>query len=175
MKKMIPVFALLTLVPGAVHAQAASASSMEAARNIWRVAHEYVAKSAEQMPAEKYSYKPIATVRSFADMLGHIAGSEFMFCAAVLGEPSRPENAIEKLKKDKDGLIASLKESAAYCERAYAQSDAVGAKKMKMFGDESSVLEVLILNGAHDYEHYGNLVTYLRMNGMVPPSSQPSR
>src|SRR4051812_31681533 len=154
MKSLMPVVALMLASP--VMAQTATpASSMGAAHNIWKVAHDNVMKSAEQVPEEKYSFKATPEVRSFGELFGHVAGSEFMFCAAALGEAPRPENAVEKLKHSKAELIAALKESAAYCERAYTQSDAAGSKAITMFGDPSSVLEVLVLNAAHDYEHYG--------------------
>jgi uncharacterized damage-inducible protein DinB len=174
MKKLLPLLAILVATPALAQTTASSpSSSMGAARNVWKPAHDYVLKSAQQMPEDKYGFKPTPAVRSFGELLGHVAGSEFMFCAAALGEAPRAENAVEKLKHTKAELIAALQESAAYCERAYTQADAAGAKKIKMFGDDSSVLEVLVLNAAHDYEHYGNIVTYLRINGMVPPSSQP--
>lgn len=176
MKKLLPFFALVLLATPAFAQNATDpATSMGAARNIWMMAHDNVVKSAEQMPEAKFTFKATPEVRSFGEIIGHVAGAEFMFCAAAMGEPARAENAIEKLKHTKADLIAALKESAAYCERAYAQGDAVGSKKMKMFGGDSSVLQVLILNGAHDYEHYGNIVTYLRLNKMVPPSSQPAK
>jgi uncharacterized damage-inducible protein DinB len=174
MKMYVPLVALFAAAPAFAQTAPASApaSSMAAARNVWKPAHDYVLKSAEQMPESKFSFKPTPEVRSFGEILGHVAGSEFMFCAAALGEAPRAENAVEKSKHTKAELIAALKESGEYCQRAYTQSDAAGGKAMKMFGDPSSVLEVLVLNASHDYEHYGNLVTYLRINGMVPPSSQ---
>jgi uncharacterized damage-inducible protein DinB len=179
MKTLIALSALLIATPGfAQQAPAPAADTnpgVTATRNIWRQAHNYVLRSAEQMPEDKYSYRPVETVRTFAELLGHVAGSEFMFCAAVLGDPPRAEDAIEKTAKTKAELVAALKESATYCAKAYAISDVDGAKSQRIFGQNMTGLAILTLNGAHTYEHYGNLVTYLRINGMVPPSSQPSR
>jgi uncharacterized damage-inducible protein DinB len=125
------------------------------------------------VPEEKYSYKPTPDVRSFGEMFGHVAGAESMFCAMALGEKPPAEDAVAV--KTKAGLIAALKQSAANCERAYGQSDAAVASNIDVFGAQRSRLYALMMNATHDGEHYGNLVTYLRMNGMVPPSSRPAR
>ena len=98
-----------------------------------------------------------------------------MFCSIALGEKPSAEDAVESRKLGKDALIAALKKSNEDCARAYAQDDAAAAGWVDLFGSQRSRLFTLIENAAHDNEHYGNLVTYLRMNGMVPPSSQPAR
>jgi hypothetical protein len=96
-----------------------------------------------------------------------------MFCAAALGEAPKAEDDIEKSVTNKAGLVAALKASTDYCKRAYALSDAQASGTMKLFGQENSKMFALMLNAAHDGEHYGNIVTYMRMKAMVPPSSQP--
>jgi uncharacterized damage-inducible protein DinB len=186
MKKLMPVVALLISTPLMAQAPKSKAAppppapqtvaanpGVTAARSVWREAHRNVARSAEQMPEAKFSYKPTPEVRSFGELVAHVAGAEFMFCAMALGEPQRAENAMDKVTT-KAGLVDALRQSAAYCERAYALTDVRAAKGIQMFGSPSTVMGALTTNAAHDYEHYGNIVTYLRMNGMVPPSSQPS-
>ena len=96
-----------------------------------------------------------------------------MFCAAALGEAPKAEDDIEKTVKTKAGLVAALKAAGEYCNRAYAMSDADATGGTKLFGQDNTKYFALMLNAAHVGEHYGNLVTYLRMKGMVPPSSQP--
>lgn len=145
--------------------------AVSAARTHWMTVHNYILRSAEQLPESLYSYKPTPEVRSFAEMFGHVAGSEFMFCAAVRGDGPKAEDEIESKVKDKAGLVKALKDAAAYCEPAYAISDAAGAQMVDLFGRRSK-LNTLIFNAVHDGEHYGNIITYLRMNGMTPPSSQ---
>jgi uncharacterized damage-inducible protein DinB len=178
MKKLILPVALLFAVPAfaqgtaAPAAPAAAYSAVGTTRNVWEGMASNVLKSAEQMPEADYSFKPVATVRSFGQVLGHVAGAERMFCAAVLGEPMKAEDDIEKTVTSKAGLVAALKESAAYCARAYAIPDAQAAGTVKFFGGDQSKMWILTLNAAHVGEHYGNLVTYLRVKGMVPPSSQ---
>jgi uncharacterized damage-inducible protein DinB len=139
---------------------------------VWKTMSGYVTQAAEDMPEAKYSYKPTPEVRSFGQIIGHVAGSQYMFCAAALGEAARAEDDIEKTKTTKADLVAAMKASNAYCEKAYAQADAAVQGQITMFGQKQTKMWALMLNASHDGEHYGNLVTYMRMNGMVPPSSK---
>lgn len=149
---------------------AAASAGVQANRGVWQTAHGFVLRAAEQVPESLYSFRPTATVRTLGQLIGHVADAEFYFCATALGEAPQ-NNEIEK-KTSKADLIAGLKAAAAYCERAYAQSDAAANAPIKMFGRDASRMFALSLNAAHDYEHYGNIVTYMRINGLVPPSSQ---
>lgn len=151
-------------------AAAAANTNVMASKRVYDIGHNYVLRAAEQMPESLYSFRPAATVRTFGQLVGHVADAEAMFCAMALGEA--PANTGYEQKTSKADLIAALKASAAVCERAYAQTDAAAAGAVKIFGRDSNRAFALQLNGAHDMEHYGNLVTYLRINGMVPPSSQ---
>ncbi|MCL6508532.1 MAG: DinB family protein [Bryobacteraceae bacterium] len=134
----------------------------------------YVLQSAAKMPEEHFAFAPVPEVRSFAAILGHIADAQYAFCSAVLGEKN-PAPGIEKTKTAKADLEAALKEAFAYCDRAYAISDAQAGETVKFFGAERTKLNVLSFNTAHTWEHYGNLVTYMRMKGIVPPSSERRR
>ena len=165
--------ALMFAVPAFAQAPAAPVTGVGTARGIWEMYSNYVLRSAEQMPEADYSFKPVATVRSFGQLIGHVAGSEMMFCAAALGEAPKSEDDIEKTVTTKAGLIAALKSSAQYCARAYALTDAQATGTTKLFGGDQSKMFALLLNAGHVGEHYGNVVTYLRVKGMVPPSSQP--
>jgi uncharacterized damage-inducible protein DinB len=82
-------------------------------------------------------------------------------------------DAIEKSTTTKAALLEALRKSNEYCARAYAQSDAEAQRATKFFGQDVTRLYVLGVNTVHDNEHYGNIVTYMRLKGMVPPSSQP--
>lgn len=150
--------------------QSAANTNVMANKSTWQIGHNYVLRSAEQMPESLYAFRPAATVRTFGQLVGHVADAEGMFCALALGEA--PANNEYEKKTSKADLVAALKASAAVCERAYAQTDAAVAAPIKMFGRDSNRAFALSLNAAHDMEHYGNLVTYIRINGLVPPSSQ---
>jgi uncharacterized damage-inducible protein DinB len=129
-------------------------------------------RSAEKMPEENYNFKPTEAVRSFGQILGHVADSQYMFCSIVLGEKN-PALKIEKTKTSKADLIASLKDAFTYCDKAYGDmTDASGSQTVKLFGGDMPKRDVLTVNNMHSVEHYGNLVTYLRLKNIVPPSSE---
>ena len=158
-------------IPTALAAQASP--GVAATREVWRQMTDYVTRAAEQMPDGDYAFRPVATVRTFGQMIAHVAGSQRYYCAAVLGDPAPDEDAIEKAATTKAAVVTALKASTTYCERAYALTDAQAASPARASG--GSKLSFLAQNATHDAEHYGNLVTYLRIKGMVPPSSQPRR
>ena len=80
---------------------------------------------------------------------------------------------VEKTKTSKADLVEAVKQAFAFCDQAFASmNDAKGAELVKFFGGQRSRLTVLDFNTSHDFEHYGNLVTYMWLKGMVPPSSQ---
>jgi uncharacterized damage-inducible protein DinB len=139
---------------------------------LWEPMVGYITSAAEELPESKYAYRPTAEVRSFGQLVGHVAGAQYVICAAALGDPPRNEDDIEKTRKTKAELVAALKASTQYCARAYGQTDTAAQQKTKLFGQERTRLYALGLNATHDGEHYGNIVTYLRLNGIVPPSSR---
>jgi len=132
-----------------------------------------VIAAAEKMPEESYSFKPTPDVRSFGQLVGHLADSQYFFCSSVAGE-SKPPGGFES-KTSKAELVAALKEAVAYCNKTYAgMTDAKGSEMMKMMNSDFAKLTVLSANTAHDYEHYGNMATYMRLKGIVPPTSEKS-
>ena len=129
--------------------------------------------TAEKMPESDYSFKPTETVRSFGQVLGHVADAQYLFCSAAMGE-TNPAPNIEKTKTSKADIIAALNAAFAYCGKAYdSMTDASGAQTVKLFGRDTPKLSVLTVNNMHNMEHYGNLVTYMRLKNIVPPSSDP--
>jgi len=116
----------------------------------------WVTKSAEMVPAEKYDYKPVDTVRSFGQIIAHVADSLNYFCAQAAGKKMTGDSA-EKGATDKATLLPKLKEAVDGCNTVYAS--------------DNGKIEPLLENIAHTNLHYGNLITYLRMMGMKPPSS----
>jgi uncharacterized damage-inducible protein DinB len=163
----ISVVALLFAAPAF-----AQSAGVDAARGNWQTISNYITRAAEQMTEADYAYKPVASVRSFGQLIGHIAGAQYMFCALITGDSARGEDDIEKSTTTKAGLIAALKGSNEYCGKAYGMSDAQAAGMMKLFGQDRSKMHALVMNATHIGEHYGNIVTYMRMKNMTPPSSQ---
>jgi len=132
----------------------------------------WIERAADKMPEEEYAFKPDPAVRSFGQILGHVADANYLFCSGVLGE-SNPAPGIEKTKSTKAELKAALHDAFAYCNRAYeALTDANANETVKAYGQERNKLGVLWFNASHNLEHYGNLVVYMRAKGIVPPSSE---
>jgi uncharacterized damage-inducible protein DinB len=128
--------------------------------------------SAEKMPEANYSYKPTDSVRSYGQIVGHVADAQYLFCSIALGEKG-PGLKIEQSKTSKADLIDALKTAIDYCNKAYdGMTDASGAQMVKLFGNDTPKLDVLTVNNMHNMEHYGNLVTYMRMKNIVPPTSE---
>ena len=133
-----------------------------------------VIAAAEKMPEESYSFRPTPDVRSFGQLVGHLADSQYFFCALAAGE-TKPAGGVEKSKAGKAELVAALKEAVAYCSKKYAaMTDSKGGEMVKLMNNDFARLTVLSGNTAHDYEHYGNMATYMRLKGIVPPTSEKS-
>lgn len=159
-----PVFGQTMPVP-------APRSNVEFARGAWREVQSYLLRSAESAPESLFAFKPSPDVRSFGETLDHVAASERGYCEMALGEkPSGGGSGTGA--RTKAEVIAALQRAYGTCERAYAQSDADAAQPA-YGGGRTSRLQILLTNAIHDNEHYGNIVTYLRLNRLVPPSSQP--
>src|SRR5262245_27844030 len=135
----------------------------------------YILAAAEKVPEELYAFKPTPEVRSMGQIFGHIADANFGICGTASGQKP-PMSDIEKTKTTKADLQAALAESFKFCDAAYAGlTDTSMSEVVKFFLPGSNTrLGVLSFNNAHAFEHYGNIVTYMRLKGMVPPSSAPS-
>ena len=104
-----------------------------------------------------------------------MAASQYFYCAAALGERNPGSEDLEKTRTTKAAITDALQQPFAHCDRADALTDARALAPVAMpgGGGTGTPLAVLVANAGHDSEHYGNLVTYLRLRGRVPPSSQP--
>ena len=175
MKRSVLLLAALA-VPGAVFAQAsqdAPANPITASeKGFYALVSGEVIAAAEKMPEENYSFKPTPEVRSFGQLVGHVADAQYGFCSTATGD-ANPNKAIEKTKTSKADLVAALKDAVGYCNKAFASmTDAQGSQAVKLMNYNVAKLTVLSVNTAHMDEHYGNMVTYLRLKGIVPPSSE---
>ncbi len=130
-----------------------------------------VLKAADKMPEENYGFKTTPDVRTYGQMVGHVADTNLAICGLVKGEQKKGTAGAMTSKAD---LVAALKASFDYCDGVYnSMTDATGAAKVKMFGRlEVTKLGALNFNTMHDDEMYGTMVAYLRIKGIVPPSSE---
>src|SRR5580658_5508533 len=125
-----------------------------------------IVKSAEAMPESKYSYRPTKDVRSFAEILNHVADISYILCSNVKGE-ANPIATTTKVSKAE--IMAYLKGSFDYCDGVYSRfTDAHLNDPADFFGFKTNKMFILTQVGNHDALHYGNLVTYLRLNGLEP-------
>ena len=148
-----------------------SRAAVAAARASWSSAHNYIVRSAEQMSDADFAFKPVATVRSFAQIVAHVADDEMGWCAQILGEPLK-QTQFEKTLTAKADVVKVIKDAGAYCEKAYGMTDAEASATTTIWGGQQPKIRGLMDNAAHDWEHYGNIVTYMRIKGLVPPSSR---
>ncbi len=145
-------------------------------QNAWNSAKRNIVESADQMPEANYAFKPVDGVRTFGQILAHVAGTNYVYCSAAKGEPTpHAEDEFEKAATTKVAIVKALADSVAYCDAVYAAAtDASNLEMVKSpFGNaQVPRLNPLLGNVGHNVEHYGNLVTYFRIKGMVPPSTK---
>ncbi len=133
-----------------------------------------IKRSIDKMPEDQFAFKPVDTVRSFGELASHVSEAQYAFCSAALGEKSPGVKV--PATGTKAELSAAFTAATEYCDKAYkALTDASAGEAAKLFGGDSTRGGVLQFNTAHLFEHYGNMVTYMRIKGVVPPSSEPRR
>ena len=169
------IYSLLIAIPALVLPLAAQNPLTASHKGLYMIAKTNAIKAAEKMPEENYAFRPTDSVRSFGQIVGHVADAQYLFCSAVMGEKN-PSPGIEKGKTSKADLVQALKDAVAYCDKAFdGMTDAHAGDAIKFFGRDTTKLAVLSFNSAHTMEHYGNFVTYMRIKNLVPPSSESQR
>ena len=125
-----------------------------------------ITNAADAMPESKYSYRPTKDVRSFGEIVTHLADISYILCSNAKGEAT-PATATAKGSKTE--IVAYLKGGFRYCDGVYSGfTDAHLNDPADFFGTKTNKMFILTQVGNHDALHYGNLVTYLRLNGLVP-------
>ena len=156
---------------------AAGANPVTAAlRDNWNGAKRNITESADLMPEANYSFKPVDAVRTFGQILAHLAGANYVICSAAKGEKSpHAEDAFEKTATTRAQIIKAVADSHAYCDGVFNSADdkKLGETiEMPFEMGKGARAKALVMNIGHVNEHYGNLVTYFRLKGIVPPSSR---
>lgn len=167
--------ALVCAVAAAAFAQTQSAPAnpiTASTKMMFQIVSGYVTRTADKVPDDLYAFKPTPEVRSLGQIIAHVAEGHYTICSAALGEKP-PVEGIEKSKTTKAEIVKALADSVAYCQKALGSlTDASAGEMLPFFGQKLARVSILDFNTAHDYEHYGNLVTYMRLKGIVPPSSE---
>jgi len=151
-------------------ATTAGAQAIATMQPLYEDVKQNVIKSAELMPEADYASKPTPAVRSFGQLVGHVANANFTICATAKGEKSPAVQDFEK-NTEKAALVKGLKDAFAYCDAVYKMADAALSGSAELFGMKMTRLAFAFMNVTHDNLHYGNMITYLRIKGLVPPSS----
>jgi len=137
-------------------------------RNAYNGGKNNITRAANKMPEEFYTLRPGAQieVRTYGQIVGHLANFNYLWC-------------FEKLTSKAD-LVKALNDAFSYCDRVYSSlTDSSGMEMIEVTNDAGRKVHLLrisrlIQNHVHNNEHYGNMVTYLRMKSIVPPSSEPT-
>ena len=147
---------------------------VESSKGFYSMVKQNILRSADKMPEDKYAFKPADSVRTYGQLLAHVADGQYEFCGAAASK--RDMKDVEHTAKTKAEIVSALKTAFAYCDAIYAgMTDAKALELMPGFGGQKITrLSMLDFNVAHTMEHYGNLVTYMRIEGIVPPSSDRS-
>lgn len=164
------------LLPAALLLPALLAGQKSPVADAFRTQEKNAAKNlvaaAEEMPADKYSFKPTPTQMSFADIMVHLSNGNDALCGSIGGEKAPSRTKIEATAS-KEALVARLKETFAFCDQAVAHLDdaKLGDTRMTFGRNDTQAGWILITTG--DWEdHYSQVANYLRINGLVPPTAK---
>ncbi len=175
MRLVIAFVLALSAAVGAPEARAQQADPLSAAfKSMYDGIKINVLEMADNMPEAKYGFHPTEGVRTFGEMLAHVGDRHYRYCAMAKGERSPiAEDELFKTKKTPADQKQALKDSYAYCDAAFgAMTDKRAMEPLSLFGQQTIIARALLQVIAHDNEEYGNLIPYLRMNGLVPPSTE---
>jgi DinB superfamily len=184
MKQILLVILAAALAPLALPAQqgpapaaAAEANPVSSAlRAIVARQSRVVVAGAEEMPADKYSYHPTPEQMTFGQLVAHMATSNFGLCSTISGVPA-PKQGDLKETDPKDTLVTALKASFDFCTRSLANlDDSKLGEQLPFFGGRTAPRATLMFVLASDFsDHYSAEASYLRLNGLLPPSAQPRK
>lgn len=164
--------ALVVLSCSSAAAAQTAADTRAGIKSTYDVVKGHLTKAAEQTAEAHFSFKPTPDVRSLGQLFGHVANANYMICALAAGEKSPATGNAEQLTAKAD-IQKALAGSFAYCDTVWSKIEGEkGSEAVEVFGMKHTRASALAFNAAHDWEHYGNIVTYLRLKGLVPPSSQ---
>lgn len=173
MRQPLYLTLLLAVVPAVMTAQAAPTTLTAEMTKDYQNVRDYVLAAASEVPESLYAFKPSPVVRTFAQQFAHIADDQYNLCGPAQGKSRGvPYRALENSLTTKSEIVAALRAGFAFCDSAYAAlTDADAATPVARW--QRTRFGMLNWNMWHTWEHYGNLVVYMRVNGLTPPSSMP--
>ena len=169
--------ALAAAQDSAATAAAAAAPVANPVATAFRADAQKVGKNlmaaADDMPADRYGFKPTAAQMSFADIMSHLAEGNDFLCGKI-GGMTAPTRAKLPAKADKAALVARLKETFAFCDQALAGlDDSKLGEQMKLFGPRAFTrAEAMFITTGDWADHYSQVAVYMRLNGLLPPTAK---
>lgn len=128
---------------------------------------------ADKMPEADYTFQPTKEVRTYGQLFGHVANSQFGTCAAVRGVPNPNQGNDNEKKATKAEFVKALADSFAFCDEAFKSlTDANALEFIRQGQNEVARAAALANLIAHSNEMYGTGVVYMRLKGLVPPSTE---
>jgi uncharacterized damage-inducible protein DinB len=165
------ILAVFSTAAGPAGAQGTDDATIASVKTTYEVVKGYITKAAAQVPEDTYKFQPTKEVRTMGQLFGHIANANGMICGTASGMKPASSGDAEKLAT-KAEIQKALADSFAACDHAFSMINPANANEpVKLFGMAHTRIGAMAFNNAHDFEHYGNIVTYMRINKMVPPSS----
>jgi len=173
------------------HVDAKETASLDSERErhalqvLAKLTEKVIVSAADAMPADKYGFAPadgeFTGVRTFGQMVKHLSATNYILAAAALGKEPPPDAGDElgpEAVRTKAEVLNYLTGSFAYLDKAIG---AVGQKNIPVRSSpisplkntEATRLALVVESLVHAFDHYGQMVEYLRMNGVVPPASRP--
>ncbi len=169
--------AIYLVVPVVAHAQTSTANPVTASvKEIYDRQADRIAKAADQMPGDKYSYHPTPEQWTFGKIIAHVAQSDFAVCAMISDTPV-PKDLKVSETDPKEKLVPAIKASFDFCSKALAKlQDSQLGDPITFFGGRKAPRARAALELVSDLvDHYSQVASYLRLNGMLPPSAQPAK
>ena len=132
-----------------------------------------ILKAADRMPADSYSYRPTPDIRTFARVVNHVTEAQLHSCGALNGAAPSSLPAVPAETADKAAIVAALNASFAECDKAFAALTETNLLEKVTLGPITRArISFAWGTVSHDNEQYATLALYLRLKGLVPPSSE---
>ncbi len=165
---VVLTFARLSTLAGAQGSPVA-----EAFRDYAKHSGDHLMAAADEMPADKYSYKPTPAQMTFGEIVAHLSEGNDYFCGEI-GGMKAPARAKVAATDGKDKLVAQLKETFAFCDQALASvDDSKLGEQLPFFGGKTRSRAFIMMITTGDWaDHYSQSAIYLRLNGLLPPTAK---
>jgi uncharacterized damage-inducible protein DinB len=173
---LTPVFVLIATVAfaqGGAPPQGQKLGLAQSLQNGYNNIKRNLTEMAAKMDEANYNFQPTRDVRTYGQLFGHVANAQFGTCAALKGEANPNQGTDNEKKATKAELVKALNDSFTYCDAAFAAlTDANVTESIKQGMNEVTRAAAAANLIAHSNEMYGTGAVYMRLKGLVPPSTE---